>query len=110
MIGSGLIWDTVYERLQDHDVIVLGGRATGVSESSTPLVGTFSTLSRNRSAWAAWHSAEVGSRWFSVVCADGSPIGYSFKTNQLYDDVFVAVAEESTDRLAAITERGVVHR
>ena len=32
VIGSGLIWDTVYERLQDHDVIVLGGRATGVSE------------------------------------------------------------------------------
>ena len=32
VIGSGLIWDTVYERLQDHDTIVLGGRVTGVSE------------------------------------------------------------------------------
>ena len=32
VIGSGLIWDTVYERLQDHDAIVLGGRVTGVNE------------------------------------------------------------------------------
>ena len=32
VVGSGLIWDTVYERLQDHNVIVLGGRAPGVSE------------------------------------------------------------------------------
>jgi len=32
VIGTGLIWDTVYERLQEHDVVVLGGRVTGVSE------------------------------------------------------------------------------
>ena len=31
VIGTGLIWDTVYERLQEHGVIVLGGRVTGVS-------------------------------------------------------------------------------
>ena len=36
VIGSGLIWDTVYERLQDEDVIVLGGRETGVSELQIP--------------------------------------------------------------------------
>ena len=31
VIGTGLIWDTVYERLQEHNVVVLGGRVTGVS-------------------------------------------------------------------------------
>ena len=31
VIGSGLIWDTVYERLQEHNVVVVGGRVTGVS-------------------------------------------------------------------------------
>ena len=31
VIGSGLIWDTVYERLQEHRVSVVGGRVTGVS-------------------------------------------------------------------------------
>jgi len=32
VVGSGLIWDTVYQQLQEHNVIVVGGRATGVSE------------------------------------------------------------------------------
>ena len=32
VIGSGLIWDTVYEQLQEHSVITVGGRVTGVSE------------------------------------------------------------------------------
>ena len=31
VIGTGLIWDTVYERLQDYGVNVLGGRVPGVS-------------------------------------------------------------------------------
>ena len=34
VIGSGLIWDTVYERLQDNNVIVLGARVTGVSSKA----------------------------------------------------------------------------
>jgi len=61
----------------------LVGVRLGWVSPSTPSVGTFSTLTRNRSAWVALYSAEVGSRWFSVAfCTDGSPIGYSFKTNQ----------------------------
>ena len=32
VIGTGLTWDTVYERLQDHNVTVLGGRVGGVSD------------------------------------------------------------------------------
>ena len=32
VIGTGLVWDTVYEKLQDHGVNVLGGRLVGVSE------------------------------------------------------------------------------
>jgi len=31
VIGTGQIWETVYQRLQDHRVSVLGGRVTGVS-------------------------------------------------------------------------------
>lgn len=31
VIGSGLIWDTVYEKLQSYDVSVLGGRVPEVS-------------------------------------------------------------------------------
>ena len=34
VIGSGLVWDTVYDRLQDHDVTVVGGRVSGVSQLS----------------------------------------------------------------------------
>jgi len=37
VIGTGLIWDTVYEKLLDHGVIVLGARCTGVSERRNPL-------------------------------------------------------------------------
>lgn len=32
MIGSGLVWDTVYAQLEKQGVIVVGGRVTGVSE------------------------------------------------------------------------------
>ena len=32
VIGSGLVWDDVYQQLQEHNVTVLGGRSTGVSE------------------------------------------------------------------------------
>jgi len=31
VIGTGLIWDTVYQRLNAHRVNVIGGRVTGVS-------------------------------------------------------------------------------
>jgi len=31
VVGSGLIWDTVYQRLQEHNITVVGGRVTGVS-------------------------------------------------------------------------------
>ena len=31
VIGTGLIWETVYERLLDYNVTVLGGRVNGVS-------------------------------------------------------------------------------
>ena len=40
VIGTGLIWDTVYQQLQEHDVVVLGGRVSGVSGHYNPPVGT----------------------------------------------------------------------
>ena len=84
VIGTGLIWDTVYEQLQDHGVVVLGGRITGVSERRGFLYrSVLSTRMRNRLAWAAYCSAEVGSWRFSgVFPTHGSRIGYSYKTNQ----------------------------
>jgi FAD/FMN-containing dehydrogenase len=36
VIGTGLIWDDVYRRLQEHSVSVLGGRVTGVSGCDPP--------------------------------------------------------------------------
>jgi len=65
VIGTGLVWETVYQQLQDHRVSVLGGRANGVSECrdflSRSILNPVSTPSRNRSAWVASYSAEVGS-------------------------------------------------
>jgi len=42
VIGSGLTWDTVYERLQKHGVSVLGGRAAGVGVGGLLLGGGYS--------------------------------------------------------------------
>ena len=50
VIGTGLVWDTVYEQLQDHGVVVLGGRVTGASERRSFFVGMFSTRVHNRLA------------------------------------------------------------
>ena len=36
VIGTGLIWDNVYQQLQEHNVTVLGGRSTGVSGCNAP--------------------------------------------------------------------------
>ena len=49
VIGTGLVWDTVYERLQEYNVTVAGGRVTGVSQHSTDSAIVASQL-RNRSA------------------------------------------------------------
>jgi FAD/FMN-containing dehydrogenase len=35
-IGTGLIWDNVYQQLQEHNVTVLGGRVPGVSGCDYP--------------------------------------------------------------------------
>jgi FAD/FMN-containing dehydrogenase len=36
VIGTGLIWDDVYQQLQEHNVTVLGGRVPGVSGRDSP--------------------------------------------------------------------------
>ena len=36
VIGTGLIWDNVYQQLHEHNVSVLGGRVTGVSGRDFP--------------------------------------------------------------------------
>ncbi|KAG7446652.1 FAD-binding domain-containing protein [Guyanagaster necrorhizus] len=44
VIGSGLIWDDVYESLAPHGVNVVGGRVTGVGVAGFILGGGFSWL------------------------------------------------------------------
>jgi len=83
VIGTGLIWDTVYEKLQEHNVAVLGGRVTGVSGR------------RNLPRWSVLNSRCVTDRCrrpaarrrsvprdSGVLHTNGSRIGYSYKTNQ----------------------------
>jgi FAD/FMN-containing dehydrogenase len=36
VIGTGLVWDNVYQQLQAHNVSVLGGRVPGVSGCEFP--------------------------------------------------------------------------
>ena len=83
VIGSGLVWDTVYERLQEHGVTVIGARAPGVSERRDSIGRSILNLLRNRLASAVSCSAEVGSwRLSTALHTDGSSIGYSYKSNQ----------------------------
>lgn len=42
VIGSGLTWDNVYERLRDHNVTVIGGRVSGVGVGGLVLGGGYS--------------------------------------------------------------------
>ena len=63
-IGTGLIWDNVYQQLQEHNVSVLGGRVTGVSGCNTP-VGVALTLLRTD--WCWW----LPTRWRFV--SEGFP-------------------------------------
>ncbi|KAF9648761.1 FAD-binding domain-containing protein [Thelephora ganbajun] len=42
VIGTGLIWDNVYQRLQEHHVNVVGGRVTGVGVGGLLLGGGYS--------------------------------------------------------------------
>jgi len=46
VVGTGLIWDAVYERLEEHKVVVLGGRATGVGGRRNFLDRSFLNLCR----------------------------------------------------------------
>ena len=83
VIGTGLVWDTVYERLQEYGVTVLGARVTGVSGSVIPSHVTFSTPVWVRLALAASCLAAVCHlRCLAAPHTDGSRAGYSYKTNQ----------------------------
>ena len=44
VIGTGLVWDTVYQRLQEYGVSVLGGRVTGVSRSGSIAGGALNVV------------------------------------------------------------------
>ena len=67
VIGSGLVWDTVYERLQEYNVNVVGGRVTGVSwHTGFSFIG-FLPLQRDRSVSAASYSAAVSPRKYSII-------------------------------------------
>ena len=59
VIGTGLVFDTVYQRLLDYGVTVVGGRVTGVSCAAIASAVVFLPPC-NRSAWAAFYSVAVG--------------------------------------------------
>jgi FAD/FMN-containing dehydrogenase len=83
VVGTGLIWDNVYEQLQEHNVIVAGGRVTGVSRRRDRFAEVFSISPRNRSALVASYSVAVRLLRSPVALStNGSPTGYSYKTNQ----------------------------
>jgi FAD/FMN-containing dehydrogenase len=81
-IGTGPIWDDVYQQLQEHNVTVLGGRITGVSGCGSPGWCNLDPIA-NRLALVASYSVEVGLwRFSALLYIDASPTGYSYKTNQ----------------------------
>ena len=81
-IGSGLIWDDVYQQLQEHNITVLGGRITGVSGCDSSGWCNLNPIA-NRLALAASYSVEVGPWRVSLLLnTDASRTGYSYKTNQ----------------------------
>jgi hypothetical protein len=82
VIGTGLIWDNVYQQLQEHNVTVLGGRSTGVRVHGSSGWCNPNTVA-NRLALVASYLVEVGLwRFPAFLHADASPTGYSYKTNQ----------------------------
>jgi FAD/FMN-containing dehydrogenase len=81
-IGTGLIWDEVYQQLQKHNVTVVGGRITGVSGYDPPSWCDLNHIA-NRLVLVASYSVEVGPwRVSASLHTDASPIGYSYKTSQ----------------------------
>ena len=82
VIGSGLIWDNVYQQLQEHNATVLGGRSTGVRGRDSPCLCNPNIVA-NRLASVASYLVEVGLWKFpAFLHANASPTGYSYKTNQ----------------------------
>lgn len=51
VIGSGLVWEAVYERLQPYNVTVLGGRVSGVSGYPDPFGRSQSCHITDRRRW-----------------------------------------------------------
>ena len=82
VIGTGLIWDNVYQQLQEYNVVVLGGRFTGVSGCDPYSWRNLNPIT-TRLALVASYSVEVGLwRVSAFLYADASLTGYSYKTNQ----------------------------
>ena len=82
VIGSGLIWDDVYQQLQEHNITVLGGRITGVSGCDSSDWCNLNPIA-NRLASVVSYSVEVGLWRVSLLLyTDASRTGYSYKTNQ----------------------------
>jgi len=86
VIGTGLIWDTVYERLQEYNVVVLGGRVPGVSGHCNSLSWEGSQscciTDRRRRLCTGRRFVPVPGGFSVALYTDGSLIGYSYKTNQ----------------------------
>jgi len=85
VIGTGLVWDTVYKKLQDHGVIVLGGRFTGVSERCNPFVRVFPTRVAQQvgvGGLLLGGGSFLEALWSLIQYTHEPRIGYSYKTNR----------------------------
>jgi len=79
VIGSGLIWDTVYEKLQNYNVTVVGGRVPGVGVGGLVLGGGYS-YKTNQYGLAI--DTVVG---FNLVLPDGT---VTYVTQATHPDLF----------------------
>ncbi|KAH9925023.1 FAD-binding domain-containing protein [Epithele typhae] len=78
-VGAGLIWDDVYAGLEEHEVMVVGGRVTGVGVAGFTLGGGFS-----------WKTNQFGLTvdnlsGYELVLANGSVLSV---TAESYPDLF----------------------
>ncbi|EPT03261.1 hypothetical protein FOMPIDRAFT_1047248 [Fomitopsis schrenkii] len=80
--GSGLIYDELYAALEEHNVVVLGSRATGIGVGGFILGGGYSFLSNQ-------HGLTIDTvREFEVVLPDGT---VTMASNTSHPDLFWAL-------------------
>lgn len=74
-VGAGLVWDDVYQELQPHGVVVVGGRVSGIGVAGFTLGGGYSWLT---SQYGLTVDNVVG---FELVLPNGTVMGVTEGSN-----------------------------